>query len=66
MNHNKTPVINSRTLSAHMRPVVASLMRSIQRGRVILIEVLLSFNLRETTTSQIRHWAACFIFSVQP
>lgn len=47
MNHNKTPVINSRTLSAHMRPVVASLMRSIQRGRVILIEVLLSFNLQE-------------------
>jgi hypothetical protein len=47
MNHNKTPVINSRTCSAHMRPAVASLMRSIQRGRVILIEVLLSFNLRE-------------------
>lgn len=47
MNHNKTLVINSRTRSVRLRPAVASLMRSIQRGRVILIEVLLSFNLRE-------------------
>lgn len=40
-------MINSRTRSVHIRPAVAPLMRSIQRGGVILIEVLLSFNLRE-------------------